>query len=151
MFVCGILRSFAIKAGKERNDKKEMRKMEKTGIADIAGIIEEKAVLCNADSEAWIIKWTFSPEEARNHISLNLERTKNAIGDNTHEFWLAVEKTFNAITEGKIDEVEEFSQLLKFANKLEPREERILPLLEDNPFLAFRSQLFALLEDYKKK
>ncbi len=117
----------------------------------MAGLSQHKTWQGRVEAEARTLTWVFTPEEARNHINLNLERTKNATEDDTHEFWLAVEAAFEAITEGNADEVEELIHLLRFTNELEPREKWIVPLLKDTSFQDLRSQLFAIVEDYKKK
>jgi len=128
-----------------------MDECQKTGIADIAGFSQQKALSNCAEKEARILTWVFTPEQARNHIDLNLERTKDVTGDDTHEFWLAVESAFEAIEQGKTDEVDELIHLLRFVNELKPREKWIVPLLKDTPFQDLRSQLFAIVEDYKKR
>ena len=120
------------------------------GIADMAGLVQPKTRQDRARREARILLWVFTPEEARNHIERNLERTKNTTEDDTHDFWLEVEASFNTIVAGETNEVEEFMHLLSFVDSLEPRENWIVPLLKDVPFQDLRSQLFAVVEDYKK-
>lgn len=117
----------------------------------MAGITAEKAGRCDAESEAWVIKWTFSQDKARNHIDLNLERPQKSGQETYYPFWLDVESIFNEITTGRTDEIEEFIRLIKFVNGLKPRKKWVFPLLEDKPFSDFQSQLFAIVEDYKKK
>jgi len=133
-----------------RKKRQEMKGCEATGIADIAGITQRKLQLRQAGLEARILLWVFTLEAACRHIECNLERTRNIADDDAHEFWLEVEKTFDVITTGETDEVEEFIHLLNFVNSLEPRENRIVPLFKGVPFQDFRSQLFAVIEDYKK-
>lgn len=128
---------------------KKMNKCEKTGIADMAGITQQKSWSDCAEKEAKIISWVYPPKEARNHIKLNLEHTRNAGESGDYKFWLEVEKAFNAITARQVDEVEEFIHLLRFANELKPRAKWIAPLLKSTAFQDFRTQLFALVEDYK--
>lgn len=133
-----------------KEKRKETKGQETTGIADIAGLIKPETRRSQARREARILLWVFAPEEARNHIERNLERTRNTTENDTLDFWLEVEATFNAIVAGETDEVEEFIHLLSFVDSLEPRENWIVPLLEDVPFRDFRAQLFAAVEDYKK-
>jgi len=127
-----------------------MEGVEAIGIADIAGVTRQKTQLDKAEIEARILLWVFTVEEAQRHIEYNLERTKNAVENDAYKFWLGVKDVFKAVVSGKTDEVEDFMHLLSFINSLEPKEKWIISLLKDVPFQDLKSQLFAVIEDYKK-
>jgi|GEM_PF-2714167 len=110
-----------------------------------------EGLLNRAEEEAWVLRWVFKEEGARNYIDAHLDRTKKGTEEDNYKFWLEVEAAFDVVVAGKTDEIEEFIYLLNFVRSLEPRNKWIMPLLKDTPFQDLRSQLFAVVEDFKKE
>jgi hypothetical protein len=59
-------------------------------------------------------------------------------------------KKESAVITKKADEIEECINLLSVVNSMKPREKWVAPLIKSVNFQDFRTQLFTIIEDYRK-